>query len=255
MENISTYEQQANDFLTKTGATIEKKFLKFDHHFGGEKQKRNVFEITISKDGKNMVFNFGQSVNDSCEETAKIEEGENEPINLIFGYSYKGIDAIHKGEINTDLFTLRAIKNGTKDINELLTDSYLNECTENFKYEILQHNKKSRVRVIDYAKPRIDTIEQFRQRGINKINEEIEKLSREKLHIYQKNAIIEPTNYDILTCLTKYDPETFENFCSEFGYDEDSIKALKTYEAVKKESADLQTLFNEEELNELAEIQ
>ena len=64
----------------------------------------------------------------------------------------------------------------------------------------------------------------------------------------------EPTMYDILTCLTKYDPETFEDFCSEFGYDVDSRKAEKTYKAVCKEFAAVDRLFNDV-IDELAEIQ
>lgn len=28
-----------------------------------------------------------------------------------------------------------------------------------------------------------------------------------------------PTPYDVLACLTKYNPETFEDFCVTFGYD------------------------------------
>lgn len=44
-----------------------------------------------------------------------------------------------------------------------------------------------------------------------------------------------PTEYDIVTCITKADPGTFEDFCSEFGYDTDSRQAEKTYKAVKRE--------------------
>lgn len=58
----------------------------------------------------------------------------------------------------------------------------------------------------------------------------------------------EPKLYDILTRLTKYNPGTFENFCSEFGYDEDSRKAYKTYQAVKEEYTNMCSLFNDEEL-------
>lgn len=57
-----------------------------------------------------------------------------------------------------------------------------------------------------------------------------------------------PTDYDILTCLTKYDPGTLEDFCSEFGYDEDSRKAYNTYTAVKEEYMNMCSLFNDEEL-------
>ena len=63
-----------------------------------------------------------------------------------------------------------------------------------------------------------------------------------------------PTMYDILTCLTKYNPETFENFCSEYGYNEDSIKALKTYKAVQREFNGVNRLFSDI-LEQLQEIQ
>ena len=65
----------------------------------------------------------------------------------------------------------------------------------------------------------------------------------------------EPTIYDVLTCLTKYDPGTFEDFCYEFGYDEDSRKAEKIYKAVCKEFEGMKRLFSSEELNALSYIQ
>ena len=65
----------------------------------------------------------------------------------------------------------------------------------------------------------------------------------------------EPTAYSVLTCLTKYPVEDFEDFCAEFGYDTDSISALKTYEAVKNEWLNVCALFDEEELEQFQEIQ
>ena len=69
------------------------------------------------------------------------------------------------------------------------------------------------------------------------------------------NTGTEPTSYDVLACLTKYDVGTLEDFCSEFGYDEDSRKAEKIYKAVLKEWAMVQTLWNEAEVEKLQEIQ
>lgn len=63
-----------------------------------------------------------------------------------------------------------------------------------------------------------------------------------------------PTMYDILSCLTKYNPETFEDFCGEYGYNTDSINALNTYKAVKREFNGVNRLFNDV-LEELQEIQ
>lgn len=69
-----------------------------------------------------------------------------------------------------------------------------------------------------------------------------------------KDGAEEPTMYDILTCLTKYDPGTFENFCSESGYDTDSRTAERTYKAVCKEWDGVNLLFSDI-LDELQEIQ
>ena len=63
-----------------------------------------------------------------------------------------------------------------------------------------------------------------------------------------------PNAYDILSCLTKYDVGSFEDFCSEFGYDVDSRSAEKTYKAVVKEYEGLSMLYSDEELEEMSEI-
>ena len=64
-----------------------------------------------------------------------------------------------------------------------------------------------------------------------------------------------PNEYDVLACLEKYDVGTFEDFCSEFGYDEDSKTAERIYIAVTKEYKDLTRIFTEEQMEELREIQ
>lgn len=63
-----------------------------------------------------------------------------------------------------------------------------------------------------------------------------------------------PTAYDVLACLTKYDPGTFENFCSDFGYSEDSRAAERTYKAVIKEWQKVSKFFTSDELEQLQEI-
>lgn len=65
----------------------------------------------------------------------------------------------------------------------------------------------------------------------------------------------EPTPYEVLACLQKYPVDTFADFCGNFGYDEDSIRAEKTYNAVKKEYAELCRLFSDVEIEAMAEIQ
>ena len=63
----------------------------------------------------------------------------------------------------------------------------------------------------------------------------------------------EPTMYDVLATLEKNYVGSFEDFCKEFGYDEDSISALKIYKAVLKESKAVQRLFGDV-LDELQKI-
>lgn len=62
-----------------------------------------------------------------------------------------------------------------------------------------------------------------------------------------------PTMYDVLACFITYNVGTFEDFCSEFGYSDDSMKAYKTYKAVIKEYNAVMRLFGDV-IDELQEI-
>lgn len=64
---------------------------------------------------------------------------------------------------------------------------------------------------------------------------------------------VEPNMYDVLTHLEKYKSRDFDDFCSDYGYDNDSIKALKIYKLVKKEYENVERLFGDcmEELREI----
>lgn len=64
-----------------------------------------------------------------------------------------------------------------------------------------------------------------------------------------------PSAYDVLSCLTIYDPETHKDFCDNYGYDIDSISALRTYKAVQNEYENLSRLYSNDELELMAEIQ
>ena len=70
----------------------------------------------------------------------------------------------------------------------------------------------------------------------------------------EKQNGAKPTAYDVLACLTKYDCGSFDNFCLEYGYNNDSIRALKTYLACSKEYEELHRIFNAEQMEELREI-
>lgn len=67
------------------------------------------------------------------------------------------------------------------------------------------------------------------------------------------NGSKEPTMYDVLACFTKYDVGSFEDFCGEFGYSNDSRTAERIYKAVVKECMAVERLFGDV-IEELAEI-
>lgn len=53
-----------------------------------------------------------------------------------------------------------------------------------------------------------------------------------------------PSLYDILSCIEKGEPEPFESWCSNYGYDTDSRKALNTYLGCQKQLYDFRALCN-----------
>ncbi|HSE99823.1 MAG TPA: hypothetical protein VLA48_02915 [Nitrososphaeraceae archaeon] len=71
----------------------------------------------------------------------------------------------------------------------------------------------------------------------------------------------EPTLYSVLACLQKYEVGDFQDFCSNFGYNEYDEntgridkETLKIYNAVVREYENMQRLFNYEELELLQMI-
>lgn len=61
-----------------------------------------------------------------------------------------------------------------------------------------------------------------------------------------------PTAHDIIECLvsdalTRAQAATFEEWCSDLGYDSDSRKALRTYEAIGRNTQRLKALFGNDE--------
>jgi hypothetical protein len=170
---MKNYELEAKNLAKKLGLELEVKFLKHDLHFQDDKDKRDIYQITLKRNARKYSFKFGQSVNCSGE--------------------YIG----HK-----------------------------NLCLNNFGKFVF-------------------TTEEAKKMGYRIQNFEIKK---------NPNFAV-PAFYDVLTCLQKYDVGTFEDFCNDFGYDIDSRKAEKTYKAVLEEWQAVQSLFNDDELSQLQEIQ
>lgn len=63
----------------------------------------------------------------------------------------------------------------------------------------------------------------------------------------------EPRLYDVLACLQKYDVGTYQEFCSEFGYNEFDKSSKRIYKNVCKEFRGVERVFNHcmEQLQEI----
>jgi len=103
--------------------------------------------------------------------------------------------------------------------------------------------------------------------GVLKIYDKKEAEKLKKIYEYtlltrgdENKDFKKPTEYRILACLQKYDVGSFDDFCNEFGYNEsyklsEYNEVKKIYEAVVKEYNMVLSLYNDEELEELREIQ
>lgn len=70
-------------------------------------------------------------------------------------------------------------------------------------------------------------------------------------------AMCHPTPYDVLACISSdvHCPETFADFCAEYGSDEDRRKAEQTFRRASAFARKLRTFFTDAEQEELSEIQ
>jgi len=62
METTNEYDKQAQEFLTKTNTSYKCTYLKYDKHFSNDEQSRNIYRITLEKNGKKYTTNFGDSL-------------------------------------------------------------------------------------------------------------------------------------------------------------------------------------------------
>lgn len=174
----SQYEQAAQTVAKAFNLEMKVEFLKNDFHFQGDKDKRDIYKITLKRGQREYSFNFGQSINNSG-------------FYAQYGKSkyFIPMDKISLSDYELKIYVKYNLQN---DFGNVKNDKII--------------------------KP------------------------------------IKPTLYDVLSCLQKYDVGSFEDFCSEFGYDEDSRSAEKIYKAVVKEFEAMERLFTNEELEILAEI-
>jgi hypothetical protein len=62
METTTTYEQQAIDFLNATNTEFKAEFIEHNFYFEGDKEKRDIYKITLKRGNRRYSFKFGQSI-------------------------------------------------------------------------------------------------------------------------------------------------------------------------------------------------
>ncbi len=65
MEQSNEYDKQAEQFLQDTGTTFKADFLTHGIYFDGDKDKRDIYQITLVQGERFYSFKFGQSINAS----------------------------------------------------------------------------------------------------------------------------------------------------------------------------------------------
>jgi hypothetical protein len=195
------YQKQGQDFLTETATTLTVEFKEYGFHFADDKDKRDIYKITLRRGSRSYMFDFGQSLADSSFKLLR----NNQEI------KYSWFDKL---TFNQDRDEVKL----KYDLREGLGQPVLNK-----NYGTVVKNRKLHPSLL-------------------------------KIGDLEIKAPIAPSAYDVLACLTKYDPSTFEDFCDSYGYDKDSRKAEKIYFAVVEEYQNLKMLFTDAELEKLAEI-
>ena len=118
-----------------------------------------------------------------------------------------------------------------------------------------------------YVQPSFKTQEDMKdewKKGTNKWQVKLVYFDKEYVtDFYMGSGLVDemdkpkkPTKEDILSAMIMGDVSglDFNDFCNEFSYNNDSIKALKVYEACKRETKAYYNMFDSEEREVLREL-
>lgn len=251
MKQTIDYNQQAIDFLISTNTVLSFEYDGFKKHFPDDTQSRNVFNWTLTNNNGSITGKFGTSIFDSCKETPILNSAA--LIDIYIGLSViSPFEPAHKPNptrlyisftINTDCSILNKIKNDQLDISSIIPF----HTASNVYNQFLKEYKKRPGGILS-------SLDSFLLYAQKKVNDKIVELEKKTVLLDKADTLITPSAYDLLSCLTKYNPGTFENFCGDLGYDTDSRKAENLYKAVLKEWEDISGLFSSDQIELLQDI-
>jgi len=221
-----------------------------------DKQKRNVFNCELVRNNKKYSFEFGSSVIDSCDYVSeyttlkpkdKIEfyaglQSNKISVGKSFKLSLEELENLEYDFVEDEANKLKiSFEQQAKDYNDEINKKFAKEYARSAGLYVNVSNESGMF---------IQCIKKAIERKLNELKEN-EVLSKD-LPLTQ--TPIEPTIYDVLSCLQKYPVGDFEEFCDDFGYDQDSREAERIHKGVLKEYEGISNLFSEEELEVLSLI-
>ena len=56
------YQKQATDFMEETETTMKTTYIEHEKHFPDDKERRDIWRITLRRHGKSYSFKYGQSI-------------------------------------------------------------------------------------------------------------------------------------------------------------------------------------------------
>lgn len=256
-EEESEYEQQAREFLDKTKTKLTLKFKRFGTmgHWKDD-TKRNIWEFTLSNAKGSYTAEYGDSVVNSQQVVKEIDIQKDRELYL--GVQIKTMGFYFSTTIHTDTksiknleYTQKQQEQVAKAIEDAIKEHITKKIEATSKYYPKYQREDDRKKLLRSVSP--DMAGRLIKNRLKSAKEELE--NKEAYHPdKQAEEVKSPGAYDILACMSPMYAETFEEFCGEFGYDEDSRSAFKTWKACKKENEALRMLFSEEELELLSEI-
>ncbi len=238
----SKYEESCNLLSEKLDFKLKVISHRFDSmDWDKDGQKRNIFKLKLTRGKSSYTFEFGSSLNDSVKNSNAWEQLKDSDLISV----YSGVSAL-SGKVSGSV-KFEISKKELQSLSDADILEYATRLQEDFNSSVREYNLKVRskydqinaFRTVDSAVPYIT-------KAIQRKIEELKNtsvVSNEPLE-----EVKTPDLYSVLACLQKYEVGTFENFCGDFGYDEDSRTAEKTYKAVSKEYDKLCSLFSNEEL-------
>lgn len=185
--SIMDYIKQAQDFLDETNTTLTLEFKEYNTYFPKDKEKRNIWNVTLENKCHRYTFTFWDSIHNT-----------------------KSIKDIPEWRTKKFLSHIERIWDNILDV-----DSYADKAS-------------------------------FMWYGYS-INPSLVK------YLLLKHRQT-PTSYDILAGLTQVHENNFEDRCSSYWYNTDSISAKKIYDACIEQDINLRKLFDRSQLEKLSEI-